>query len=499
MSLLAYLRNNSHHYNIQNSAPAILSATTTPLACGACNSYGGAAAVFSQSHSSVPHRHDHRGLRPIARVLHQQDAAPTSTTIPSRLSSSHQPGSHSVDQARDNNKLSIPQMTDDSRHGARGPYEQLHDAAAAGPPDTEGDISPTTRLPSIQNLLTTASTTSSGVKSTASPAGNPAPMYINPSGSATSIGTEGLTRTSISSSTSSQSTSSATARMSPAMTTTSTSATTTPTPQSGFLDSGSMPAQQVPHMMTSASVTAAPTMAAAAALQMPTSVYPPPQQQHFIYPGPPPPPPPPPPAAAAAAMSGPQIHPPPLPQYMAAPVAPQPYYMPTAPSPVHGTAYPPAANPYAGLQLHPHPGLAQPYAPMRPVALGPGIPPPAPIGGPAGPSIPHGVQTPHLAPLKPKRKRATQQQVNRLNEVFQQTFFPSTEQRLELSRELGMTPRTVQIWFQNRRQGWRAESRRSTGPQTERSLQDISPSASASGSRRLPGEGAETEYDLEEE
>ncbi|KAK9458053.1 hypothetical protein V1511DRAFT_485342 [Dipodascopsis uninucleata] len=71
-----------------------------------------------------------------------------------------------------------------------------------------------------------------------------------------------------------------------------------------------------------------------------------------------------------------------------------------------------------------------------------------------------GVVPPPPLHLKPKRRRASQQQVNRLNEVFRDCIFPSTERRLELSRELGMTPRTVQIWFQNRRQGWRAERRR---------------------------------------
>ncbi|KAK7204516.1 Homeodomain-like protein [Myxozyma melibiosi] len=62
--------------------------------------------------------------------------------------------------------------------------------------------------------------------------------------------------------------------------------------------------------------------------------------------------------------------------------------------------------------------------------------------------------------IKPKRKRATPFQATRLEEVLQQTHFPSTELRLELARELGMTPRTVQIWFQNRRQAHRAERKR---------------------------------------
>jgi hypothetical protein len=50
-----------------------------------------------------------------------------------------------------------------------------------------------------------------------------------------------------------------------------------------------------------------------------------------------------------------------------------------------------------------------------------------------------------------------------LNQVFTQTFFPSTEMRNELAKQLGMSPRTVQIWFQNKRQSIRTR---------ERSLQD---------------------------
>ncbi|KAK9367818.1 hypothetical protein V1509DRAFT_625434 [Lipomyces kononenkoae] len=513
MSLLAYIRN-SHHYNIQNSSSPVLSAT--PIACGSSTSYLASAAVYSQSHSSpVPHRHDHKGVRPIARVWHHQNQSsspppPTSTIKPQ--------GSNCVDQGR-RDKLSIHQMTDEARYSAEGPYEhdtrqqqqqqQLQGTAAIVgqcPPGTaQGDISPTTRLPSIQNLLTTAATTGSGAPATSSPAGNPAAMYINPSGSSTSsIATETLGRSSISSCTSSQSTSSAPARLSPAMATTATSATTTPTPQSGYVaDSGTRPEQQqVPH---TASARATPTMATAAVLQMPTSVYP--QQQQFIYPGPAPPPPPP--SAPALAMPAPQIHPPAhLAQYGPVPMPiPQPYYIASAPSPAQGTAYPPTTNPYAGLQMHPHPGLAQAYPPIRPVALGPGMPSSigaGPVPGPPGPPVMPGVQS-HLAPLKPKRKRATQQQVNRLNEVFQQTFFPSTEQRLELSRELGMTPRTVQIWFQNRRQGWRAESRRSTGTDAPYAHDDQgipqnpSPSSGTERPREPPGEGMEGEYDVREE
>ncbi|KAI7860279.1 hypothetical protein BDC45DRAFT_494055 [Circinella umbellata] len=56
---------------------------------------------------------------------------------------------------------------------------------------------------------------------------------------------------------------------------------------------------------------------------------------------------------------------------------------------------------------------------------------------------------------KIKRKRATPNQLTVLNRVFSQTYFPPTELRIELGKQLGMSPRTVQIWFQNKRQSMR--------------------------------------------
>ncbi|RIA87990.1 homeobox domain-containing protein, partial [Glomus cerebriforme] len=61
--------------------------------------------------------------------------------------------------------------------------------------------------------------------------------------------------------------------------------------------------------------------------------------------------------------------------------------------------------------------------------------------------------------VKAKRKRANANQLKVLNQVFQHTFFPSTELRIQLGKQLGMSPRTVQIWFQNKRQSWRSKSR----------------------------------------
>ncbi|KAJ1552947.1 hypothetical protein HK405_009459, partial [Cladochytrium tenue] len=61
--------------------------------------------------------------------------------------------------------------------------------------------------------------------------------------------------------------------------------------------------------------------------------------------------------------------------------------------------------------------------------------------------------------VKPKRRRANAEQLAVLNSVLETTFFPSTELRQSLARRLGMTPRAVQIWFQNKRQNWRTAAR----------------------------------------
>jgi hypothetical protein len=68
--------------------------------------------------------------------------------------------------------------------------------------------------------------------------------------------------------------------------------------------------------------------------------------------------------------------------------------------------------------------------------------------------------SPRYSPtIKAKRKRASAVQLDALNRVFAKTFFPSTETRNELARQLGMSPRTVQIWFQNKRQSIRTRER----------------------------------------
>lgn len=63
---------------------------------------------------------------------------------------------------------------------------------------------------------------------------------------------------------------------------------------------------------------------------------------------------------------------------------------------------------------------------------------------------------------KAKRKRASPWQTQILEQVFEQTAFPSSSLRAELGFELGMTSRSIQIWFQNKRQAVRRSIRHKT-------------------------------------
>ncbi|KAJ2782767.1 Short stature homeobox protein 2 [Coemansia javaensis] len=131
--------------------------------------------------------------------------------------------------------------------------------------------------------------------------------------------------------------------------------------------------------------------------------------------------------------------------------------------------YPPGAYPYGyGYQphhaFHPYHRVPSPPSPPAPPA------PQRPLQ--PRPQAQHALQHPAMSPplqaqpqphhaeqppvqIKGKRKRASPQQLEVLNKVFASTSFPSTEMRNRLARELGMTPRTVQIWFQNKRQASR--------------------------------------------
>lgn len=64
----------------------------------------------------------------------------------------------------------------------------------------------------------------------------------------------------------------------------------------------------------------------------------------------------------------------------------------------------------------------------------------------------NGAHTPHYHPIKPKRKRMTETQISVLTEFFKKNPFPSTLERSKLASYLKISIRSVQIWFQNKRQ-----------------------------------------------
>jgi len=66
---------------------------------------------------------------------------------------------------------------------------------------------------------------------------------------------------------------------------------------------------------------------------------------------------------------------------------------------------------------------------------------------------------PTFYPMNSIRTRLTSTQTQFLAREFQNTMFPSTELRNELSKMTGLCPRTVQIWFQNQRQKRRIQSK----------------------------------------
>lgn len=65
----------------------------------------------------------------------------------------------------------------------------------------------------------------------------------------------------------------------------------------------------------------------------------------------------------------------------------------------------------------------------------------------SGAPLPASPTTSETHSMRPKRKKADTRQVAILNETYHRTHFPSTEERLHLSTVLGMSPRSVQIWY----------------------------------------------------
>ncbi|KAI9144087.1 Homeodomain-like protein, partial [Paraphysoderma sedebokerense] len=51
-----------------------------------------------------------------------------------------------------------------------------------------------------------------------------------------------------------------------------------------------------------------------------------------------------------------------------------------------------------------------------------------------------------------KRSRLTREQTSVLKRVYSLTYFPDKATKEQLSKELNIPVRTIQIWFQNQRQ-----------------------------------------------
>jgi hypothetical protein len=117
-----------------------------------------------------------------------------------------------------------------------------------------------------------------------------------------------------------------------------------------------------------------------------------------------------------------------------------------------------ASRPFAALptvqqqppmQPYVNPGFQQHQSVVRP------RPYPAPYSDPFNTQTPREASVPAFYNYRPNevkhRKRTTRAQTKILEEQFKSTDKPDAATRGDLSIRLGMTPREVQVWFQNRR------------------------------------------------
>lgn len=56
-----------------------------------------------------------------------------------------------------------------------------------------------------------------------------------------------------------------------------------------------------------------------------------------------------------------------------------------------------------------------------------------------------------------KKKRLTTDQLESLERSFQEEIKLDPDRKLKLSRDLGLQPRQIAVWFQNRRARWKAK------------------------------------------
>ncbi|CAE6382139.1 unnamed protein product [Rhizoctonia solani] len=82
------------------------------------------------------------------------------------------------------------------------------------------------------------------------------------------------------------------------------------------------------------------------------------------------------------------------------------------------------------------------------------------------------------APKKRTRTLMTPDQLTALHRLLSQTRFPTTEQREQCGREIGLSARRVQVWFQNQRQKSKAQQQASSAAGGSR--QPLTPQTSGS-------------------
>lgn len=59
--------------------------------------------------------------------------------------------------------------------------------------------------------------------------------------------------------------------------------------------------------------------------------------------------------------------------------------------------------------------------------------------------------------IQEKKKRLTSDQLDSLEKSFQEEIKLDPDRKMKLSRELGLQPRQIAVWFQNRRARWKTK------------------------------------------
>ncbi|KAL0291320.1 UNVERIFIED_CONTAM: putative homeobox-leucine zipper protein ATHB-51 [Sesamum calycinum] len=57
----------------------------------------------------------------------------------------------------------------------------------------------------------------------------------------------------------------------------------------------------------------------------------------------------------------------------------------------------------------------------------------------------------------PKKKRLSSEQLESLENSFQEEIKLDPDRKMKLARELGLQPRQIAVWFQNRRARWKGK------------------------------------------